>query len=277
MRECQFAAVCEGAAGQGVTMNSSIMKTAWTVATLLLACAASATARARSSNLAAYTWQLDRMLDASGLPARAWPGPHPGPAQLSFSEDRLSVRGLCNVVSAHYRLVDGGMVVNQAIHSPRLSDPPDLMALEADVASHLPRIRRFEVSEGAPAGASPKLQLHFADGSRWELSGAPTASTRFGSPGVRVFLEVAPRDVPCSPPSASQRCMRVRELVFDDKGIRKSAGKWHAFDGEIEGFSHVPGMRNVLRIQRYALRESPSTGPSYAYVLDMIVESEHVF
>ena len=253
------------------------MKTAWTVATLLLACTATATAAANArDNLAAYTWPLDRKLADSRAPGRACAAPHPGPAQLSFAQGQLSVKNLCNVVSAHYRLAGDGMVVTQAIQSRRLCDPPELMALEADVATQLPRIKRFDVSESAQGGAAPKLRLHFADGSRWELSGTPTASTRFGSEGVRVFLEVAPRDVACPKPPAGRRCLQVREVKFDEKGIRRSAGKWRAFDGEIEGFSHEPGMRNVLRIQRYALRDPPSTGPSHAYVLDMIVESEHV-
>ncbi|MBN9325065.1 MAG: DUF4377 domain-containing protein, partial [Delftia acidovorans] len=44
----------------------------------------------------------------------------------------------------------------------------------------------------------------------------------------------------------------------------------------IEGYKHEPGIRNVLRIQRYKRQNVPADASAYAYVLDMVVESERV-
>ena len=71
----------------------------------------------------------------------------------------------------------------------------------------------------------------------------------------------------------------LREVRFADNGIRQGVGEWRLFQGEIEGYEHQRGIRNVLRLQRYPLasKGQPATdGPRHAYVLDLVVESERV-
>ena len=53
-------------------------------------------------------------------------------------------------------------------------------------------------------------------------------------------------------------------------------GAWRNFHGSIEGFSHTPGVRNVLRIDRYQRKQAPADASRYVYVLDLVVESETV-
>ena len=117
--------------------------------------------------------------------------------------------------------------------------------------------------------------LHFADGSRWELAGSPTPATRYGSAGERIFLEVAPERVACNHPlMPNAQCLRVR---YADNGVKQGVGEWRILQGEIDGYQHERGIRNVLRVQRYPLAQSgqlPADAPSHAYVLDMVVESE---
>jgi pyruvate/2-oxoglutarate/acetoin dehydrogenase E1 component len=45
------------------------------------------------------------------------------------------------------------------------------------------------------------------------------------------------------------------------------------FYAAIEGYTHQPGVRNVLRVNRYSVTTPPADTPSKAYVLDMVVES----
>ena len=45
------------------------------------------------------------------------------------------------------------------------------------------------------------------------------------------------------------------------------------FYGDIEGYAHEAGIRNVLRVKRYTIKNPPADGSSLAYVLDMVVES----
>ena len=110
------------------------------------------------------------------------------------------------------------------------------------------------------------------------FEGAPTAATRFGGPAERVFLEVGPETRPCSHPLIpDKQCLQVREVRFDENGLRRGEpGEWHNFHDQIEGFSHQPGTRNVLRVNRYTVANPPADGSSQAFVLDMVVESELV-
>jgi len=44
----------------------------------------------------------------------------------------------------------------------------------------------------------------------------------------------------------------------------------------VDGFTHTPGVRNVLRIKRFQRSPVPAGGSSLVYVLDLVVESETV-
>ena len=44
----------------------------------------------------------------------------------------------------------------------------------------------------------------------------------------------------------------------------------------IEGYTHEAGIRNVLRVKRFNVKNPPAGAPSVAYVLDIVVESEVV-
>jgi hypothetical protein len=172
------------------------------------------------------------------------------------------VQNLCNAFSASVRLTGERVEVSQGIMTKRLCAAPGLMELEQHVAAQLPRAQRLQLRPGA----TPQLLLYFSNGVLWELTGIPTPATRHGSPGERVFLEVAPNTMPCNIPPG--QCLRVRDVRYDEQGLRQGAGEWRVLPTPSEGFAHEPGFRKVLRVQRF-----PGT-PNPAYVLDMVVETE---
>ena len=143
-----------------------------------------------------------------------------------------------------------------------------------------PMTRDYQITTWASPSrtiASPALHWNAAaNAGRFE--GAPTAATRFGGPAERVFLEVGPETRPCSHPLIpDKQCLQVREVRFDENGLRVGEpGEWQNFFDEIEGYTHQPGVRNVLRIDRYTRANVPADASRYAYVLDMVVESEQV-
>ena len=259
-----------------------------TLATLLAACGSgprgahpmppSSTAPTDpASQLQAYDWDLTAAYDDRGQAApMAPPVGRPAP-RLHFAGDRLSVQNLCNTVGAGYTLDGERLQVGRPLSTLRVCADRALMALEQQVAAQLPQAQRYALgASGTPA----QLSLHFTDGSRWELTGVPTPATRYGAAGEQVFLEVAPERVACTPPlMRNAPCLRVREVRFADNGIRQGVGEWRLLQGEIEGYQHQRGIRNVLRLQRYPLasKGQPATdGPRHAYVLDLVVESERV-
>lgn len=222
-----------------------------------------------ASALPAYDWDLSAAYDARGQRQPDGPLPDHRPPRLQFDGERLTVRHLCNVLSASYRLTGERVEVGPGLTTKRLCADPALMALEQRLAQQLSQAQRLELLRG-DADAAPRLTLRFADGAHWELAGVPTPATRHGAPGERVFLEVAPDTVPCAPATPNAPCLRVRELRYDDQGLRQGAGAWYVLPGGIEGFAHEPGLRKVLRVQCF------STAAGRACVLDMVVETERV-
>jgi len=71
------------------------------------------------------------------------------------------------------------------------------------------------------------------------------------------------------------QCLQVRELKYDDQGLKVGTpAPFGNFYATIEGYTHQPGVRNVLRVNRYEIKDPPADAPSQAFVLDMVVESE---
>ena len=120
--------------------------------------------------------------------------------------------------------------------------------------------------------------LRFDDGGMLAFEGAPTPATRYGGEGETVFLEIAPERVACSHPLIpDKQCLQVREIRYDDKGLKVGTpGAFEHFYDSIEGYTHEPGIRNVLRVDRYTVKNPPADASPQAYVLDMVVESESV-
>lgn len=229
------------------------------------------------AQLNSYEWNLTRALDAKGQPISNWQSAGKKPIQLIFKDQRLSIQNLCNVISAPYSLEGARLKLGDAISTKRACSEKGLMDLEQRVHSQIASVQNLEIQ----SGATPTLLLSFADGSRWELTGAPTPATRYGSEGEQMFLEVAPKKVSCHHPlGAKLECLSVREIQFGEDGTKKSTGDWYNLFAEIEGFQFSPGLRTVLRLKRFPAAKPgepiPQDAPKYKYVLDMVIESETI-
>lgn len=224
-------------------------------------------------DLQSHTWNLVAAFDGQGAVDPGWRVTGHAPLELVFAHGQLLVHGLCNMLGASYTQTSQRLSVGHPISTKRACADRDWMRLEERVGTRLPQLRRYQLH---PA-RTPRLELFFADGSRWEMSGTPTAQTRYGGAAERIFLEVAPEKMACSDGVArNAQCLRVREIHYDANGVRQSMGEWHAFYGAIDGYTHTPGMRSVLRIDRFKRQNAPADASAYAYVLDMVVESERV-
>lgn len=226
-----------------------------------------------AAQLQAYYWDLAAAYDGQGQAAPSWRLQGRPAARLQFAEQRVSVQNLCNVVGASYTLDGSRLQVSRPMSTMRACADRELMALEQRVAAQLPAAQRVDVR----GGGAPQLVLHFADGSRWELAGTPTPQTQYGSAGERIFLEVAPQRAACSHGGMKDaQCLRVREVRYGDNGVKQGVGEWQLFYGDIQGYTHEPGIRNILRVNRFKRQNVPADASAYAYVLDMVVESERM-
>jgi heat shock protein HslJ len=220
-----------------------------------------------------FHWQLHEAIDGNGKRMDGLFGPSDKPLQLDFTDSRVSVTHACNGIGGSYHVVDGKLDIAPMMHTMMACPDPVLMERERTIAPML---------EGKPTlilsgtGDAPLLTLTADDGRTLTFQGIPTAETRYGSAGETVFLEVSSQTVSCNHPLIrDQQCLRVRELHYDAKGLRMGTpGPWQPFLSNIEGFTHRPGERNVLRVKRYPFRDVPADASAVAYELDMVVESE---
>ena len=95
---------------------------------------------------------------------------------------------------------------------------------------------------------------------------------------LAALVRVAAQRTPCSmPPMRMATCLQVRDRVYDTNGLLVGTpGEWRAFAGEIEGYAHRAGERNVLRVKRFERSNPPADASRFVYVLDLVVESEVV-
>ncbi|HUH90727.1 MAG TPA: DUF4377 domain-containing protein, partial [Lysobacter sp.] len=187
----------------------------------------------------------------------------------------ILVSNTCNRMSGGYRIVDGALQVDRMAQTMMACVDPSLAALDAAVGERLQGSAKLDVTSGDD---TPRLALVTAAGDTLAFTGEPTAETRYGSEGKQVFMEVAARTAPCHHPLIPDKsCLQVRERTYGDNGVVTSTpGEWQPLYQDIEGYTHQPGVRNVLRLKQYTIANPPADGPSVAYVLDMVVESEQV-
>ena len=229
-------------------------------------------APADASALSAHHWRLSEAKNAQGQRIDALFVNADKPLQLDFKDGRVGVGNTCNRMNGAY-LAEGDQLLFDRLASTMMAcADPKLMALDEQVAARLSGKLQMKLQ----AGDSPSLVLTTAGGDVLTFTGEPTAETRYGGPGETVFLEVAAQTKACSHPLIpDKQCLQVRELKYDDKGIKTGTdGVFENFYGNIEGYAHEAGTRNVLRVKRYKIANPPADGSSQAYELDMVVESE---
>lgn len=226
-----------------------------------------------SSPLDRYHWVLADAIDHKGARIDALFA-RPGlPLQLDFADGRINVVNACNRIGGAYSLEAGRLQIGRLASTLMACADPGLAALDGAIISRLERNPAFELSSAA---AAARLVLTSDDGDRLAFAGQPTAETRYGSAGERVFLEVAAQTVPCSHPLIRDKhCLRVREVHYDGNGLKSGMpGEWQMLYQDIEGYTHESGVRNVLRLKKFKIAHPAADAPAVAYVLDMVVESE---
>lgn len=224
-----------------------------------------------SQQLGAYQWQLKAATNANQQAQPGWLQTGSGPVTLRFQNNQVLISGLCNNMMAQYRLQGQQMAISQVAGTMKMCANETLMRYERQFALRLPQVETWQIEASQPLA----LVLTFQDGAQWILEGSPTQETIYGGPGETVFLEVAAQKVACQHPLIpNHQCLLVREITYDDSGIKKQVGEWTPFYDNIENYTHEAGVRNVLRLKRYTRQQAPADASRYVYILDMVVETE---
>lgn len=244
---------------------------------LLLAMLAGLPIHARATDparmLGRYHWQLASATASDGHRLDGLFAHPDKPLQIDFNDGRLRISHTCNVISGSYRVEGDKLDIGRLVHTMMFCADRPLMTMEQMASQRLHGTLGFAVRD---AGPQPKLRLTTSDGDTLLFAGVPTPETRYGGPGTTEFLEVAAQTVPCgATPTAGLTCLSVRRRYYGSHGLQAGKpGPWHVLQQPIEGYTHHPGVRNVLRVKRYAIRHPAAGMPDHAYVLDMVVESD---
>jgi heat shock protein HslJ len=219
-----------------------------------------------------HDWTLRAAVDAAGKPVEALLVPG-HPFVMRFEGARVAVQGGCNLLSGAWRLSPQNRLEIGRVASTQKACEAPLMAADKAMVAALAAPLEARVE----AGEAPTLRLVSADRQTLSFSGRRTSKSLYGAP-TRIFLEVAAQRVACTPsPQPPGTCLQVRELRFDDKGLRVGEpGPWEAFHGEIVGYTHAPGVSNVLRVNRFTRPRPPADASAFVYELDLVVESRVV-
>ena len=222
--------------------------------------------------LGRYHWRLQDAIDANGKRIDALFVRADKPLQLDFADGRIAVANACNRMGGSYSLEGESLTIARMMSTMMACADPKLMALDGEIGKRLEGASKLALL----AADTPTLALTNAAGDKLVFAGEPTAATRYGGPGERMFLEVAAYRQPCPHPLIpDKQCLQVRELHYDPQGIKAGTpGAFEYFYDDIEGYTHQDGVRNVLRVDRYTIDNPPADASRYAWVLDMVVESD---
>jgi hypothetical protein len=180
------------------------------------------------------------------------------------------IEGGCNGLRGGYQLGADGLLTLSPLASTQMACDPPLMAADQALSGLL----AAPVEPVLVPGPEPTLAMLAASGETLLLTGQLTPEARFG-PATTVFFEVGPQRLACDhSPSGDGLCLQVREITFDEKGLRVGTpGEFQAFSGTIEGYAHQAGTRNVLRVKRFQPNDEQGNSNAAVFVLDLIVES----
>jgi heat shock protein HslJ len=204
-----------------------------------------------ASLLPGYHWRLQDATDAAGKRIDALLVRRNQPLQLDFADGRVAVLNACNHIGGGVSMDGDTVRIERLVGTKMACLDPALSALDAEITRRL-------------AGAS-KIALERRD---------PPLLT-----GELVYFEVGPQTKPCRAglSTAESNCLVLRELRYDAEGQPiGEPGPWQTVAINIQGFRHEAGIRTVLRVKRFQIRNAPADTPQVAYVLDTAIESEMV-
>ena len=116
------------------------------------------------------------------------------------------------------------------------------------------------------------LQQTLADGTGLIWDGILKPEVKYGK-GETVFLEVKPKWQYCDNVT-DRKCLEVRDINYDTRGLKTAVGQWHLLDAPIMGYRHDESAQRVLRLTRYRTPPTDTKGYGNLYQLDSVIETK---
>lgn len=194
---------------------------------------------------------------------------------FGFAGGRIDVEGGCNRMSSGFQIDAERQLKAGRFASTMMACEAPLMNAGAALSALLAEPLRVDVLGVTPP--APRVRWVSAAGQILVLSGQATPESLYGA-ATRVFLEVTAQRVACQNSlNARTTCLQVRERRFDAQGLAVLPhGEWRSLFESIDGYTHRPGARSVLRLKQFQRGTVAPGMPARIYVLDLAVETETV-
>lgn len=212
--------------------------------------------------LAAYQWNTST-------------GTAPKPLVLNFDDQgRLSIATSCNGMGSSWK-VENNQIVTGPLMGTQMACAEASMQQER-IAKDLFNERKAPFILDLKDSQQPTLTVISATGQKYVFTGKMTPESKYQTQAETIFLEISPETKPCTG-VAPQTCLQVREVKYSESGIKTQVDKdWTLFYDQIEGFTHNPNERQIIRVKRYEIKHPAADQSKYAYIHDMTVERSTV-
>ena len=197
------------------------------------------------------------------------------PTVLNFNENgRLSISTSCNTLGTNWS-IENQQIVTGTMISTMMACGDSAMKQEGTAAQWFEN-RKVPFVLNLDQPEQPTLTLTTASGEKVVFTGKMTPEYKYNSAGETIFLEISPETKTCTGVS-QQTCLQVREIKYSDSGLKTQVDKdWTLFYDQIEGFTHSPDERQIIRVKRFERKNPAADQSKYAYIYDMAVEREAV-
>lgn len=222
-----------------------------------------------TNSLQSYDWQLNNINSTDPI---TWNGSYlqtqNGKVTLNFNQNHITYNVGCNQLSNQYSLSKNTMQpIGTGIST--LMGCGELQAREQWLAKQMQSPSELQIME---TQVDAVLSQTTADGSWLQWVGKLKPEVKYGK-GETVFLEVKPKWQYCDNVT-DKKCLEVRDINYDNQGLKTAVGQWYLLDAPIMGYRHDETAQRVLRLTRYRTPPTDTKGYGNLYQLDSVIETK---
>ena len=222
-----------------------------------------------TNSLQSYDWQLNNINSTDPI---TWNGSYlqtqNGKITLNFNQNHITYNVGCNQLSNQYSLSKNTMQpIGTGIST--LMGCGELQAREQWLAKQMQSPSELQIME---TQVDAVLSQTTADGSWLQWVGKLKPEVKYGK-GETVFLEVKPKWQYCDNVT-DKKCLEVRDINYDNQGLKTAVGQWYLLDAPIMGYRHDESAQRVLRLTRYRTPPTDTKGYGKLYKLDSVIETK---
>lgn len=207
-----------------------------------------------SSSLSSMIWKLHSIQDSNGAVSTMMKsGDAASNYQVIIKDGRLSITGGCNNMSGSVTQTQGNGFSVGPLMGTKRACMGTLMQADSEISNYLSRVTSYSLN-------NQTLSLNTNNNQVLRFNGTPTDDTKYGSKGVRKFIEL----------TNTSKGIQWREATYNSSWIQNNKdAAWHSNFPGIQGFTPEMNRHYIVRLHEYT---NPQTNKT-VWVKDMITRN----